>query len=805
MIDPPPPETGCPRCAARLVPGAPACAACGLRLVGADAAELWALDQQASALSVRRGQLLAALAPGAPAAPAPPARPVPPALPSPVPAPVAAPLPPAPPLPPPAEHRPARDPYSSPGPVPGPASGPLAGPPTGPVPGPQPGAAPAAAVGPVAPPRQRRFGAQQLLLVTGVVAIVVAAVVFTARVWDGIGALGQAAVLIAVCAGAAAGSRTSARHRLGASAEALAVLSLVVLLVLVGAARSLDVLGLGGTDAGAYRLGGLLLAVAAAAAGDRWLRTGGRPTALAWGSVVLTAAVPSVLAVAVHGELLTWACAALVLAVLSVPASRPLARRAPGLGVVGLVIGGAHLVTGVLALLVVDVDAGQGAWQPVGAAVELALLAGASAWLAARCARPPQPGPAPGVPARELLAGRPAVRRVAVVVAYGGVVGALVSLAVAGGASALLFLALGIAVTAGVLVAVRPALLPWPVLVSALALAGGSLLSEPVVGQTEGTWWRPVAWYALAAAALVVGQRRPVPGPTAGTTSGPTAAVSSWASREPALQVPRAVWAVAAGLAALGGSLLAPAPLSGPGAVTSAVVAATALLALSALRRGAPELALVGGWAATALGSVVIASDGPVHVSVPLGVAGLAALLRAGARDRTAWVVPGVALLAVAWWSETDALAPPGAGVEWWSLPPALLALAVGVLVWQRHPQLGSWAALGAGLAAGLLPSALQAAAEGTLEGGGWRVALVAVAGAAVCAAGVRWGWQAPVVLGAAAALLVAIGQLGPYALRLQASVGLFVAGAVVIVLAVRIEQARRDAARALGWVRALR
>ncbi|MEH3079262.1 MAG: hypothetical protein PGN11_21825 [Quadrisphaera sp.] len=76
---------------------------------------------------------------------------------------------------------------------------------------------------------------------------------------------------------------------------------------------------------------------------------------------------------------------------------------------------------------------------------------------------------------------------------------------------------------------------------------------------------------------------------------------------------------------------------------------------------------------------------------------------------------------------------------------------------------------------------------------------------ALVCAAGVRWSLQAPVAVGAAAALLVAVGQVGPYALQAPVWVGLFVAGAVVLVLAVRIEQARRDAARAVGWVRALR
>lgn len=793
----PPPVPGCPRCSAPLVPGRPACTACGLRLVGQDAADLWELDQQLAVLQERRAGLLASLA-GTPVAAQ---------------AEVDAP-------------RAAETVWAAPGtlrPV-APPTGSPAGPPARPLPtpggapgaggthGPEapvdphglPAAAPPADLGPTAP-RQRRFGAQQLLLVTGVALVAVAAIAFTAYVWGAIGALGQALVLLAVCAGAAAASRATARRDLGASAEALAVLSVVVLLVLLGAARGLDVLGLGGTDADAYGLGALLGAVGACTAGARWLRPAGRPrrpVAPAWAAVVLTAGVPTALTLAVDGELLTWAAAALTLAVLSAPASRLLSARAPGLGEVGLAVGGAHLVAAVLVLLAVDVGAdavegrGPDASQPYLAALELALLALAAAWTASRAGRP-VPGAEPAPATRpSALAGRPQLRRTAVVVAYGGVIGALVSLASAGGAFALLLLALGTSAVAAALLALRPQLLPWPVVAAALALAGGSLLSEPVVGSAQDTWWRPAAWGALALAALLAGARRPTA----------TAPAEVWRDRD-ALPVPRAVWAAAACLAALGGVLGAPSPLSGPVPVALALVLAVALLALSAGVRGAPEAVLAGGWGLLSVTALLISDGGPVHASVPLGVAGLGALLRAAHPRRTAWVVPGVVLLSAAWWSEVGDLAPDDAGVEWWSLPPAVLALAVGGLVWQRHPGLGSWPVLGAGLVVGLLPSALLASvgSPDLLGPDPWRAAVVAVVAALVCAAGVRWSLQAPVAVGAAAALLVAVGQVGPYALQAPVWVGLFVAGAVVLVLAVRIEQARRDAARAVGWVRALR
>ena len=617
MSDDGAPEPGCPRCDVPLVPGAPRCEACGLRLVGQDAAALWALDQELLVMQRRRAELLSALSSGGSA--------VTPPRPGPQ----------------------AGTPWTAPGAVTAeagtglvdpvdrmdpvgasaattasPRAGtPYAGTPDGrgaaraadpfAVPGTARGTAPAPATATAGGtgdgngtssrtgadnPLRRLGGVQVLLLVTGVLLVVVAAIAFGADAWSAIGVLGQAAVLVAVCAGAAAGSRASARRHLPASAEALAVLAVVVLLVLLSAARSLDVLGLGSSDPDAYRLGALLVLVGASAAGDRWLRTGERPRSLAWAAVLLTALVPSAVTAAVRGELLTWAAGAVVLAVLSVVATRPLQRRSPGLGAAGLVVGAVHLVAAVLALLLVDVDAADGSWEPFGAAAEFLVLAGAASWLAVRC-RPSPPAPegrAPGgaVPegaAPGLLADRPGVQRAAVVVAYGGVVGAVVSLAAAGGPFAMLLLALGVSAAVAVLLAVRPRLLPWPVVVAALSLAGGSLLSEPVIGSTEGTWWRPAAWYALAVASTVAGLRRP----------GPRVEPLAWdrlGLRGPdahPLEVSRSLWAAAASLAVVGGALLAPPPTSAVVPVLVSLAASTALLAASAAVRRSTE-AVIG-------------------------------------------------------------------------------------------------------------------------------------------------------------------------------------------------------------------
>ncbi|PWJ49275.1 hypothetical protein SAMN06264364_12628 [Quadrisphaera granulorum] len=773
------------------MPGRGACPACGLRLVGEDAAALWEVDQELARLQQRRAGLLAALAgvtaadkaSEVPAKGSAETRLAAPAVPE---APAAA-----------AGAQPT-SPWSAPDPYrPVPQSAPQSAPESTPLS--TSAAEMAAPTGPSAR-RQRRFGIQQFLLVTAVVLVSVAALAFTASVWGVIGPLGQAVVLLAVCAGGAAASRATARRDLGASAEALAVLSVVVLLVLLGAARSLDVLGLGATDADIYGLGALLVAVGVCAAGDRWLRPAAqpsRPTALAWAAVLLTALVPTAVTFAVDGELLTWSAAALALAVLSAPAARRLDARARGLGAAGLVVGGAHLVVAVFMLLAVDAGAdavpGQGpdASQPFLAAAQFALLAVAAARVASRTvsrARPVAASETGSDTGSETERSR--LRRTAVVVAYGGAIGAVVSLAAAGGAFALLLLALGVCILLSVLLVVRPGLLPWPVLVAAIGLAGGSLVSEPVVGSAQDTWWRPAAWYALALAAVLTGRRRPV-----GAATPETVADRS------ALQVPRAVWASLASLSVLGGSVLAPWPLSDPLPLVVALVAASALLALAVRERGAPEVVFVTGWGLTSFVAVLTAGAGPVGAVLPLGVAGVGALVRAVDRWRTGWVVPGVGLLVLAWWSEVGDLVPSQAGVEWWSLPPAVLALAVGVLVWHRHPGLSSWVTLGAGLLVALVPSALVA----VVDGGAWRTAAVAVVGALACAAGVRAGLQAPVVVGAGAALLVAVGELGPIAVQAPVWVGLFVAGAVVLVLAIRIEQTRRDASRAVSWVRALR
>ena len=71
--------------------------------------------------------------------------------------------------------------------------------------------------------------------------------------------------------------------------------------------------------------------------------------------------------------------------------------------------------------------------------------------------------------------------------------------------------------------------------------------------------------------------------------------------------------------------------------------------------------------------------------------------------------------------------------------------------------------------------------------------------------AGTWLRWQAPVVTGSLAAVIVAFSQLMPYAVGLPRWLSLGLAGALLLALGARDEQRRRDARTATEWLTALR
>jgi hypothetical protein len=136
------------------------------------------------------------------------------------------------------------------------------------------------------------------------------------------------------------------------------------------------------------------------------------------------------------------------------------------------------------------------------------------------------------------------------------------------------------------------------------------------------------------------------------------------------------------------------------------------------------------------------------------GAAGFGVSLRADRRRPAA--VAAIALLTVSLWIRL-ALAAVHAP-EPYTLPVSAALLVLGALRRRRDPDTGSWAAYGAGLAAALLPG-LGAVPGDT----GWvRPLLLGLAALGITLVGARRRLQAPLLLGGAVLLCVALDELAP-------------------------------------------
>jgi len=135
------------------------------------------------------------------------------------------------------------------------------------------------------------------------------------------------------------------------------------------------------------------------------------------------------------------------------------------------------------------------------------------------------------------------------------------------------------------------------------------------------------------------------------------------------------------------------------------------------------------------------------------------------------------------------------AAVEAYTLPAALAALVAGWWARRSRPELGSWVAYGAALAAALLPSLV-------LVDPPLRRLLLGAAAVVVVVAGARRRLQAPVLLGGAVVVLVAVRELGLVWQLLDTWIPLTVAGLILVGMAATYERRRRDLARLRATVR---
>jgi hypothetical protein len=324
------------------------------------------------------------------------------------------------------------------------------------------------------------------------------------------------------------------------------------------------------------------------------------------------------------------------------------------------------------------------------------------------------------------------------------------------------------------------------VLLACVALARAGRTEEVSVGAVS-------ALTALSALLLALGGDLPDPVAVAAllAVAGPATAVALL--RPPARSV-------AAGVAATSGAwaLWLAGGLAGREVQLAAVAAeATALLALATwrLRRAEePVLAAAGGLLALAVVCDAIARDWP-HAAAGLAAAyGLVAVGYAALPHRRPVVAFAVVGLTVCAWVEL--VRAEVSTLEAYTLPLAVLLLAAGM--WSRRELGGrSWLTAGPGLAVGLLPSALLTVGDQGLA----RPLVTVVLAAALLAVGAWRRWQALVVLGAVAAAVVGLAELGPMTLHLPRYLTLGAVGVALLAVGARYEQRRADARQAVSWL----
>ncbi len=116
-----------------------------------------------------------------------------------------------------------------------------------------------------------RTGVRNILLGLGVLLLAVAGLIFTVVAWGAMGIGGRAAVLVAVTAATASAAELTRRRRLDATAEALSILSVALLLLDAYAARAANLLGAGTPDPATYWAAACAV-IAALAAAAGWSR-----------------------------------------------------------------------------------------------------------------------------------------------------------------------------------------------------------------------------------------------------------------------------------------------------------------------------------------------------------------------------------------------------------------------------------------------------------------------------------------------------------------------------------------------------
>ncbi|MEG9225833.1 SCO7613 C-terminal domain-containing membrane protein [Aeromicrobium sp. Sec7.5] len=161
------------------------------------------------------------------------------------------------------------------------------------------------------------------------------------------------------------------------------------------------------------------------------------------------------------------------------------------------------------------------------------------------------------------------------------------------------------------------------------------------------------------------------------------------------------------------------------------------------------------------------------------------------------WV--GAGLLGLAWILRL--VASDVSTVEAYTVPFALVALGIGALALRRDESLRTFAALGGGLALGLVPSTVVVLADPV----SCRALLVGLVAFALVGVGLALRWQAPFVLGGAALLLISIVEIAPYGWGLPRWVLIGGAGLLLLIGGITWENRVRDGRAVARFVRSMR
>lgn len=512
----------------------------------------------------------------------------------------------------------------------------------------------------------------------------------------------------------------------------------------------------------------LLAAVCALGVAVAW-RPAGLPAFAVAAGVAAVAAAGGLLAPGLESS---WAAVAyLVVAlpllgavrvlVLPAPVRRGLAPAGAGVAALTAVWGAAWVVT----VLVHRLRVLEEVWAPTTPAaghgtgtapVVALLLTAAAAWWLLRV-----------VPQRL----RPAAAAVAVALGWAGLFTAPVAAGLPAGA--VLVAQLAVTLAAGTL-ALRTAAADADRGIAAAACAGagalsvslaaldGRLATVGVLGllgaaAAAGAAYGPgSAWARRAAAAFAVGYAALLAVALGALLELP---VAWWGP--PVLVVPAVVVALGPRL----GPVRAAAELTAAGAVSLAV-----LLTLGAERAATPLLALTLGLAGAVCAGAAVRPE----------------------RRSAGWAA-GALFLAATW----VRLAASGVTVpEAYTMPVSAAALAVGFVRRRRDPQAASWTAYGPGLAATLLPSTLAVWADPH-----WlRPLLLGVAALAVTLAGAPGRLKAPLLLGGATLVAVALHELTPYVVQVVDALPRWLppalAGVLLLAVGATYEKRLRDARR---------